>query len=856
MTEAFGKYQLHEKIAQGGMAEVFLASQQSEIGGFSKRVAIKRMFPHLLERDEIITMFIDEARIASSLNHPNIVQIYDLGVVDGTMFIAMEYVEGYDLRRLCEKAIALKRYFSREMAVRIIAEVASALDYAHSRTDLQGQPMNIVHRDVSPQNILVSVDGAVKICDFGIAKAESRLTDTLTGEFKGKFSYMSPEQFAGEELDRQSDVFTLGIVLYEITAWTRLFRGKNEYDTMRMVSEARVTPPSEFDPSFPRDLERIVLKSLERDRRLRYQSAGELQDALEEWLYHHRQRIGPLQLSQYVRSLGQEQGPAPQPPSAAATTAPMPTSSPSTAAPTTPIPTSSPGRTAKPIVDATVPMSLPESMFAQLDGHRTGASVRVESRVAPVDETLLDSLPEPPTNPLLKSLDDFEAEHTFILEQVVIDDKAETGERASLAPPVVETPAPRPAGPRPGPPGRLPSREGTPVPSRETLRDEDLSGTMRTPPRGHSEIEFDEALVKTRSETVVKIAIAVMAVLLFVAVVLMVRSPEEATEAGVAEENVEAVAEVPLSGPLAQHPMVDLRLETRPAGAKVVINGLLSEKSTPADFPFYEGVSNEVVFYLSEHRPVRMRIEATARESVPAIDLERVRSQSRARLYLRSEPAGAVVYLNGVKLGTTPMRLENIEADHEHHVQMELDGHYPFAGFAHLRSGGDNRLEGRLDPLTSPSRGSFVELDFQLQPRGTRIDIDGAIRGVSPFQDNQRRDQLLDLRFEGHERETMTRRLATSRVGTFLYQSALEAIPKEMGKVSMTVRPDAAIFIGSRAFSGSRLRDVELPEGRHIVVFETINGHRIRAQIEVQPNKNNRFEVVLRDGQAVVTTLD
>src|SRR5690554_845785 len=164
MPEEFGTYQLHRKIAQGGMAEVFEARAHSEFGGFSRALAIKRMFPHLVDRDEIITMFIDEARIASRLQHPNIVQIYDLGVVQGSFYLAMELVEGLDLRRVCELGVKQDHFLPRELAVRVVADVASGLHYAHTRCDDQGRPMRVVHRDISPQNVLMSVEGAVKIC--------------------------------------------------------------------------------------------------------------------------------------------------------------------------------------------------------------------------------------------------------------------------------------------------------------------------------------------------------------------------------------------------------------------------------------------------------------------------------------------------------------------------------------------------------------------------------------------------------------------------------------------------------------------------------------------------------------------
>lgn len=305
MSSTFGPYQLIRKIAQGGMAEVFLATRQGEIGGFSKQVAIKRIYEHLAEDPELITMFFDEGRIAARLTHSNIAQIYDLGQIDGCFYLAMEFVSGCDLRSLCERGLKAGNFIPLPMAARVIASAASGLHYAHSRPDDRGRPLNIVHRDVSPQNILISMDGEIKMCDFGIAKAEARMTQTQTGQFKGKFAYMSPEQVLGEGgvIDRRSDIFSLGIVLYEITVCTRLFRGKNDYDTIRMVAEADVTPPTQVRQGFPPDLERIILKALSRRPEHRYQTAEQMQIDLDEWLLEHRAKTSPVHISRYMNQI-------------------------------------------------------------------------------------------------------------------------------------------------------------------------------------------------------------------------------------------------------------------------------------------------------------------------------------------------------------------------------------------------------------------------------------------------------------------------------------------------------------------------------------------------------------------------
>ncbi len=303
MQQTFGKYELIEKIGEGGMAEVFLARQRGDVAGFEKNVALKRIFPHLTDREDLVVMFLDEARIAAQLNHPNIVQVYDLGNVDDTLYIAMEYVDGRDLRHICEVGIERENFVSKPMAARIVAEAAAGLHYAHTSTDEQGNPRNIVHRDVSPQNILVSMEGQVKVADFGVAKAEDRLGKTRSGQRKGKLSYMSPEQFEADKVDARSDVYTLGIVLYETTVRTRLFRGKSDFETMNLIANAKVTPPSEVRPEFPADLEAIIMKALSKDPDDRFQSAHEFQVALEDWLHEHNERVGRVEVTAYMREL-------------------------------------------------------------------------------------------------------------------------------------------------------------------------------------------------------------------------------------------------------------------------------------------------------------------------------------------------------------------------------------------------------------------------------------------------------------------------------------------------------------------------------------------------------------------------
>jgi eukaryotic-like serine/threonine-protein kinase len=304
--QTFGRYQLVKKLASGGMGQVFLARQKGLVG-FEKLVVVKRLLPHLSEEEELIDMFFDEARIAAALNHPNIVQIYDLGEVDGTYYIAMEYVQGGSFREINQRASSIGSQVPLALKCRVIADAAGALDFAHRAKGPQGQPLTLIHRDVSPQNILVGFNGSVKLIDFGVAKVAGKISTTLTGAIKGKYAYMSPEQARGEELDRRSDIFGLGIVFYEALTGTRLFKRDSEPATLRAVVGTKVLPPSSLARAIPKQIDAIVLKALAKDRKDRFQSAGEMQLAIEEFLVRQRLPATAAHLSAFMRRLYEEE---------------------------------------------------------------------------------------------------------------------------------------------------------------------------------------------------------------------------------------------------------------------------------------------------------------------------------------------------------------------------------------------------------------------------------------------------------------------------------------------------------------------------------------------------------------------
>lgn len=278
-----GRYRLLRRIAAGGMAEIWLAIQRGP-HGFEKTAVLKVILPTLSENREFIQMFLDEARLAAGLDHDNIVRIYDFGEVEGRFFIAMEHLPGEDLASVISNSRQQQRPISLEAACDIIVRASAGLQFAHDLVDSTGAPLNVVHRDVSPSNIIVTYHGRVKVVDFGIARAASNITKTAAGVLKGKLAYVSPEQATGEPLDRRSDVFALGTVLYELLTLTRPFKRENELATLKAVLEEEIAPPSRHRAEVPPALDAIILKAMARDRSRRFQSAAELAEALSTWL--------------------------------------------------------------------------------------------------------------------------------------------------------------------------------------------------------------------------------------------------------------------------------------------------------------------------------------------------------------------------------------------------------------------------------------------------------------------------------------------------------------------------------------------------------------------------------------------
>jgi eukaryotic-like serine/threonine-protein kinase len=300
--DKLGKYEVIRQIAVGGMAELYLARTVG-MEGFEKLVCVKRILPQYANNPSFVNMFLNEARLAATLHHPNIAQVYDIGQEQGEYFFAMEYVHGEDLGRLVATAQESGVPVSLDCALTLVSGLCAGLHYAHEKASQEGKPLGVVHRDVSPTNVLVSYDGAVKLVDFGIARAGGEPSQSAVG-LKGKISYMSPEQGRGKTaLDRRSDVFSVGVILYELTTGRRPFIDETEYAVLQQIVTRDADPPSSVMPGYPAGLEAIVMRALARDVNRRFSTALELQNQLEDYAHDHRLRVSPLVLARLMSTL-------------------------------------------------------------------------------------------------------------------------------------------------------------------------------------------------------------------------------------------------------------------------------------------------------------------------------------------------------------------------------------------------------------------------------------------------------------------------------------------------------------------------------------------------------------------------
>ena len=301
-AERFGKYSLLHKLATGGMGEVWLARQTGP-AGFDRFVAIKRLLPNLAENNEFVQMFLDEARLAARLTHPNICQVYEFGREDGSYYLAMEYMHGESLSSMLERSIKERKPLSQPVVAFIVAQALEGLHFAHEAKDESGRPLNLVHRDISPSNIFVTYDGQVKLLDFGIAKAAHRITQTVVGSIKGKFGYIAPEVYKGLTIDRRVDLFAMGVVLWEMLTRRRLYKRAAEYEILRAIVEEEPPDPRSLDSSVTPELSATTLKALSKLPGERYQTALEMRRAISIYLRGIEEEMDPQRMGEVMTAL-------------------------------------------------------------------------------------------------------------------------------------------------------------------------------------------------------------------------------------------------------------------------------------------------------------------------------------------------------------------------------------------------------------------------------------------------------------------------------------------------------------------------------------------------------------------------
>jgi len=855
----FGKYRLIRKLAAGGMAEIFLARQEG-MEGFSKLVVIKRILPVHADNEELIQMFLDEARIAAGLTHPHIVQIYELGQ-HGDFFIAMEFVHGMDLRHICERGMAVGNFLPLRHAVRIIADTAAGLHYAHNKTGPDGASLHIVHRDISPQNILVSFEGTAKITDFGIAKAANKVTTTRTGQVKGKFAYMSPEQCNAMEIDHRSDIFALGTILYEITVVRRLFKGDTDIQTIQRVSEAVVTPPTAVQPHYPRDLEYIVMKALRKDPRERFQSAREMQMALEDFLTDNRMKSGPLHVAEYMKEIFPDKlQPPGEDPSFLASSAgfglPAAASTPPAAAWT-------PAHTVPPASLGVGPVAAMAS-GGPPGGGRPGGG--------------------PPGG----------------------------------GPPGGGPPGGgRPPGPPGGPPGRKPPPRGKGRPPRPTEPEEEPEAPEDDAPKGavsfvanpnapyevgktvdrkkkerpapkrmavkrtehNLRAEDDGALegYERGSRIYYLILGAVVVVMLGVAGYLIVSRGNFFANSDLM--NAAGDNKLQLDADLGEPPppiqTVSVNVNSDPQGASIVVNGVLQTGQTPGDFQVIPGSINTVSVYLEDHMPqhrnidvkgggalvepvaVRLeKLELPKKKETKEDKKERRRRKAdeeappeeqgwpKGRLTLGSVPDAATVYLDGKNVGVTPLTVEGVAANVEHHLTVRKSGYLDHVITQVPYPNEEIKLPtAQLVPEDRELARYFTEFRLEPSPRDIQLYLNDELVGTNQLFRNVDRNQAMRVELKLADYHPYRRVIATT-IGSFMLRPEMEKINHEPGTLTLNIQQkDIMIFVGAE-----QLEDVkkhEMPSGKYTVtlVKGDADGERGEIEVVIDPNAESEYTI-------------
>lgn len=657
----FGKYFLVEKLAVGGMAEIYKAKTFG-VDGFEKQLVIKKILPHCAADRDFITMLVDEAKLSVLLSHTNIVQVYDLGKVSDDYFISMEFIDGCNLRQIINRAEDLKQPVPLELAVYITSEICKGLDYAHNKKDTHNQPLAIVHRDVSPQNILISYEGEVKIVDFGIAKAAMNISQTMSGILKGKVSYMSPEQALGKPLDGRTDLFSAGTLLYEMLTGKKLFSGETQFEVLKKIHTTPITEA--LLEEIPTSLRSLLAKALAYHPEDRYKSAGDFQIELTKYLYSVSREFSPRQVSAFMKTLFAEE------------------------------------------LHARKERSLKEAEL--LDAKTKTALIKAEAD----EEQLVHHDPAEITGPVDLPLDTTETGTPLSHSKnaASLTPKAHTNDTidATVAIPYAAIPPLTPTRdiettntdtskvtPQPPPSnkkrlfillailgllvviGTLFTLRSNHPPATQTTG----SITLDSTPRG-ARVSLDGKKTTLTTPTTVKS--------------LTLRVPHRVTleKDGFSawEKSVTLLNDTPLElkATLDSQKTTDVKVESMPSGARVVIDGQATSLQTPAALTQLAiGKTYTLRLEKEGFEPTETVLSISTGQETWQVDLKPTQ-QARASLAFTTVPDGVLIYVNGEPRGATPITLELDPGILE--IRMEKEGYDPYTLTLSVASGETNKI--------------------------------------------------------------------------------------------------------------------------------------------------------------------
>lgn len=779
----FGDYRLLRKVAQGGMAEIFLATDQD-----GNVCALKRILPHLAHQEGFIRMFIDEARIVSHLDHPNIAGVYAQGKHEGYYYIAMEYVEGHSVLALQEAAKQQRMALPRGLLAYIVAELLGGLGSAHAARDGKGRHLQIVHRDVTPQNVMVAYDGSVKLIDFGVAKARARLTQTEAGFTKGKLSYMSPEQARGEELDGRSDLFSVGIILHEITTGGRLFNKEGPGGILSAIVNDPIPPPSLKDRKYPRDLEAIVMRALEKEPDRRWQTAEEMRDALMRFAGRERPRPSRDRLANLVHDLFGD----PKHRSLIAE--------------------------AKGVSEPTPPEGAKVELVE-------GSAVRVRGNVIPdLDTDGAGAEPRPPPGRDETRMMDLAKSRV----SAVVDASAQVvanREVTSDGTPIVNLPLERDELPVPEP--KLPLRV------RLAQRLASFSADVR--------VSWD--LHRRRYLTV----FAVLGLLMFVGVTWatglgarMVDGLSAAVETGRGLK--QAAGLDPTVSDAGLQPTT-LMVRTEPPGAMIAVDGVGAGCVTPCELRDLEpGRKLAVELSLAGFRTRTERLTLRPMEGLRELEVGLERQSGR--LSVRSEPPGATVQRDGKALpGETPLTIDGVAVDVPIQLRVKRRGFRAATRVVVLRDGED-KVEDfvlEIDPASiKPGR-----IDVDTFPSGCTVKLGDEVIGSAPIRGHVVKEgtYTIEASCENHASDFTT--ISVDAGGSA--KATLRLEPNVFGYLSITVFPPD----GSRVTINDTpvplpIRFLKVVPGRHVIEVENDRLRKKKSMsVRIGPNQRVSRDVNL-----------